>query len=101
MKLRRSSSPNLARTNRMKLDREKNGVPKKRHAPPSLWQSTMEYAFVYARKCGLHRYVYCHGGKYIIADDTPHKLPYWEVNPLGEWQKVSESGRLDLPSLRK
>ncbi len=85
----------------MDLDRKKNGVPKKREAPPDGWTSSMEYAFVYAKKIGQIRYVYRGAGEWFITDDEPHTFPYWTVDPLGDWREVSLGGRLHLPTLRK
>lgn len=85
----------------MKLDRKKNGEPKDRQGPATTWRSTMEYAFVFARKCGLVRYVYSQGGGYIITDDMPDEVPYYTMDPLGVWTKVTETGQLELPTLRK
>ena len=80
--------------------RTKNGKPKKRESPPDGWTSSMEYAFVFAKKSGQVRYLHRAVGQWVITDDEPEASPYWAVDPLGYWKEVACIGQLYLPTFR-
>ena len=77
------------------------GKAKDREKFATTWESTMNYAFVFARKVGLPRYVVKNGVDWIITDAEPECVPYYEVDPMGEWKQITKTGQLTLPTLRR